>query len=110
MTGGVDALALTHLDTAAAHPELRACRSYQTDNQTLTRLPPGPPRDLAYQQQLTDLLLAARPIYENPGTGWADLIEQEAGAPVLVRSCGPTIADKLQGENFAPALTTASRA
>jgi adenylosuccinate synthase len=110
VAGGVDALALTHLDTAAAHPELRACNAYHADGRTLTHLNPGPPRDLTYQQQLTDLLLAARPIYENPGTGWADLIEQEAGAPVLVHSYGPTIADKLLGERFAPALTTASRA
>ena len=110
VAGGVDALALTHLDTAAAHPELRACHAYQVDGHTLTRLYPGPPRDLTYQQQLTDLLLAARPIYETPGTGWADLIEQEAGAPVLVHSYGPTVADKLQGESMAPVLTTASRA
>jgi adenylosuccinate synthase len=110
VTGGVDALALTHLDTAAAHPELRACRAYQAGGRTLTRLKPGPPRDLTYQQQLTDLLLAARPVYENPGTDWADLIAQEAGAPVLVHSYGPTTADKHQGERFAPALTTVSRA
>ena len=63
---------------------------------------PGPPRDLTYQESLTDLLLAARPVYENPGTDWADLIAQEeAGAPVLVHSYGPTTADKHQGESIA---------
>jgi adenylosuccinate synthase len=109
--GGVDALALTHLDTAASHPELRVCRAYQAAGQTLTQLRLGPPRDLDYQQQLTNLLLTARPIYSPPGTDWADLIEAETGTPVLVNSYGPTIADKiLQEERIAPPLFVASRA
>jgi adenylosuccinate synthase len=94
VTGGVDALALTHLDTAARHPELLACGAYQVGGATLTRLRPGPPRDLGYQRQLTDTLLAARPVYAGPGGDWAGLVEQETGAPVVLRSHGPTAADK----------------
>lgn len=93
--GGVDAIALTHLDTAARHPELRLCHAYYTDGQQpVTRLAPGPANDLGYQQQLTEMLLTARPVYSHPGADWADLIEQETGAPVVLRSHGPTAADK----------------
>jgi len=94
VSGGVDAIALTHLDTAARHPELRVCHSYQARGQTVTRLQPGPARDLDYQQQLTAMLLAARPSYVQPDGDWAGVIEQETGAPVVVRSHGPTAADK----------------
>jgi adenylosuccinate synthase len=93
--GGVDAIAVTHLDTAAHHPELRLCHAYQAAGQQLiTRLAPGPARDLGYQQLLTEMLLTARPVYSQPGADWADLVEQETGAPVVLRSHGPTAADK----------------
>jgi adenylosuccinate synthase len=97
-TGGVDAIALTHLDTAARHPELRICRAYQTLGHALTRLRPGPPRDLDYQEQLTQMLLAARPTYSPADGDWPDLIGQETGAPVVVRSYGPTTAEKTGSE------------
>ncbi len=96
--GGVDAIALTHLDTAACHPELRICRAYQTPGNVLTKLQPGPPRDLDYQERLTHMLLAARPVYSLPNGDWADVIEQQAGAPVALRSHGPTAADKSTSE------------
>ena len=44
VSGGVDAVALTHLDVAARHP-LRMCRSYQVGGQRQTRILPGPERD-----------------------------------------------------------------
>jgi adenylosuccinate synthase len=31
---GADVIALTHLDTAARHPELRVCRGYDIDGET----------------------------------------------------------------------------
>lgn len=94
VSGGVDAIALTHLDTAARHPELRVCRAYQTPGEAVTRLPPGPARNLDYQKQLTAKLLATRPIYADPDGDWTGIIEQETGAPVVLRSHGPTAADK----------------
>lgn len=100
VTGGVDAIALTHLDTAARHRELRICRAYQTPGHVLTRLQPGPPRDLDYQEQLTHVLLAAQPIYSPADGDWADVIEQETGAPVVLRSHGPTTADKSASESL----------
>lgn len=94
VTGGVDAIALTHLDTAARHPSLRVCRSYQVGGRTVARLVPGPPRDLAHQERLTGMLAAARPAYADPGGDWPQIVEQETGAPVVLRSHGPTAAEK----------------
>jgi hypothetical protein len=95
---GVDAVALTHLDTAARHPELQICRAYQAPGHALTRLQPGPPRDLGYQEQLTQMLLAARPIYSPADGDWPDVVSQETGTPVVLRSHGPTAADKTASE------------
>ena len=60
----MDAVALTHLDTAARYP-LRLCRSYRADRQRLTRITPGPPRGLRWQERLTGMLLRARPEYSD---------------------------------------------
>jgi adenylosuccinate synthase len=93
VSGGVDAVALTHLDVAARHP-LRVCRSYQVGGQRQTRIIPGPERDLTWQERLTAMLLRARPVYECPGPDWPDLVEDVLGAPVTLRSYGPTAAGK----------------
>jgi adenylosuccinate synthase len=94
VTGGVDGIALTHLDTAADRPGLRVCHAYQANGRTLTRLRPGPARDLGHQEHLTKTLLAARPLYTLPDGDWAAFVEQTADAPVTLRSHGPTVADK----------------
>jgi hypothetical protein len=94
VTGGVHALALTHLDTAARRPDLKICRAFQIGDCVLTRLEPGPARDLQYQQRLTRILLRARPIYDDPGGDWPAVIERETGTPVTLRSYGPTALDK----------------
>lgn len=93
VTGGVDAVALTHLDTATQHP-LRLCTSYQIDGQQLERITPGPERDLGWQERLTMMLLRARPQYEHPGGNWRAIIEEVLDAPVNLLSYGPTTADK----------------
>lgn len=108
-TGGVDAIAITHLDTAARHRELQICRAYQTQVHAVTRLQPGPSRDLGYQEQLTRMLLAARPIYSPADGDWPDIIEQETGAPVVLRSHGPTAADKTAPEPLTADRMSASR-
>ena len=96
VTGGVDALALTHLDVAARH-RLRLCTSYQVDGARMTRIGLGPEHDLAWQEELTRLLLRARPGYENPAAdwrAWPEVAAQVLGAPVALVSTGPTAADK----------------
>jgi len=93
VSGGLDAVALTHLDTAARAP-LRLCRSYQVDGRRLDRIIPGPPHDLAGQERLTRMLLRARPSYAEPGGDWPGVVEEALGAPVVLQSHGPTAADK----------------
>jgi adenylosuccinate synthase len=95
VAGGVDALALTHLDAVTGQP-VRLCHRYLVDGQPVARLVPGPERDLAYQARLTAMLLGARPEYTEPGGDWPGLVGQLLGAPVALVSRGPTAADKDQ--------------
>src|SRR5262249_22523653 len=59
VSGGVDEIALTHLDIAARHRELRVCESYQADGERVERLAPGPARGLGEQERVTPLLPVA---------------------------------------------------
>jgi len=92
VAGGIDALAVTHLDVA--DPELRICASYDLDGVRWDRIVPGPFRDLAYQARLTSLLARARPGELYRPADWAAAIGAELGAPVLVESHGPRTGDK----------------
>jgi adenylosuccinate synthase len=99
VAGGVDAVALTHLDTAARHDgELRVCRAYDIGPGSVGSIEPGPPRDLAHQEWLSGQLLAAWPVYDPAervaAADWPDVVAEIAGAPVTVRSHGPAAADK----------------
>ncbi|RFU37607.1 adenylosuccinate synthetase [Actinomadura logoneensis] len=91
--GGVDGLALTHLDVAAARPDLRICRAYAMDGGTVRRLPVAAAHDLERQAALTRRLLSARPVLEPLGDPVAE-VEAALGAPVVLRSHGPTADDK----------------
>ena len=99
VTGGVDAVALTHLDTARRLAgRLRVCRGYRLGGRTVTKIEPGPARDLAYQESLSQALLRARPVYD-PDDGlaaedWPDAVAEILDAPVTVRSHGPAVTDK----------------
>lgn len=109
VVGGVDAIALTHLDVPAREP-LGICRSYEVGPvpatttargpdgaRTLDRLVPGPAGDLARAAALTGLLERARPVLD-PGrpqpADWPDLVADVCGAPVDIRSFGPRSRDK----------------
>jgi adenylosuccinate synthase len=94
VAGGADAIALTHLDVARTQPNLRVCRSYLVGGEPVTRIEPGPPRDLDYQQRLTSTMFQARPVYTEPAASWAEVVEEAAGAPVTLLSRGPTAAAK----------------
>jgi adenylosuccinate synthase len=99
VTGGVDAVALTHLDTARRLAgRLRICRGYRVNGRTVTGIEPGPARDLAYQESLSHALLRARPVYD-PDDGlaaedWPDAVAEILDAPVTIRSHGPAVTDK----------------
>jgi adenylosuccinate synthase len=95
--GGVDGLALTHLD--AINDRLLMCRAYDwTDH-----LEPGPAGDLDRQVALTQRLMATTPLYAEPPrsrasasfhTAWIRAVEEDLEAPVVLTSHGPTAEDK----------------
>lgn len=82
--GGVDALALTHLDA----PVSRMCTAYSG----LASLP------VTGGASLTSRLLDATPTYGEPVTDWPAAVEEALGAPVALRSSGPTAVDKISVE------------
>ena len=94
VAGGVDALAVTHLDAPPRVPALRLCTSYDLDGARWDRIRPGPPRDLAHQSALTSLLTRARPGDLERPDDWADRIGELLDAPVLLESHGPRTGDK----------------
>ena len=92
VAGGVDALAVTHLD--AVVPELRMCTSYELDGRPWRRIVPGPARDLGHQAALTALLTRARPGDLHTPADWPAEIAAVLGAPVHLTSHGPATHQK----------------
>jgi adenylosuccinate synthase len=92
--GGVDALAVTHLDAPRRCPALRICRAYDVGGDLVEALPAAAPGDLARQAELTGRLLRAAPArWDAPGRDprhWSEAIGALLGAPVLLESSGPT--------------------
>lgn len=108
VSGGVDAVALTHLDVARRRAgELRLCRAYLTEGRLLERLAVGPEHDLGHQERLTRTLFSASPVYdENERLGaddWPDAVADIVGAPVTVRSYGPGADAKISRRTVAAA-------
>ncbi|TDB75140.1 hypothetical protein E1264_40195, partial [Actinomadura sp. KC216] len=95
VTGGVDGLAVTHLDVAGARPDLRVCLAYENDGERVERLETGPP-NLDRQAALTRRLLRAGPVYAPLGRA-EETIEDVLRAPVVLRSYGPTATGKRAG-------------
>jgi adenylosuccinate synthase len=89
--GGVDGLALTHLD----QPVRRISRGYRA-----TTLTPGEPGDLRRQERMTQALLTAEPRYETV-TDWVEAVEEATGHRVVLESWGPTAEDK-KSTGFGP--------
>jgi adenylosuccinate synthase len=83
VAGGVDALAVTHLD--AVTPEMQMCTSYDG----IDRIVPGPFRDLAYQSELTARLERTRPAALHTPADWSAEIGDVLNAPVQLESHGP---------------------
>ena len=88
--GGVDALALTHLDMAG--PRRSADLPAATTGPTGSL--PGPPGDLDRQEALTARLLRTSPVYDERAGRLAAAVARELDAPVVLTSHGPTADDK----------------
>jgi adenylosuccinate synthase len=86
VSGGIDALAVTHADVDVSG----VCRAYRGG---WARIVPGEYRDLDHQADLTRRLLDAEPVIDDaPVT--AELIGELLERPVAVVSSGPTAAGK----------------
>ncbi|WP_405165427.1 adenylosuccinate synthetase [Nocardia sp. NBC_01499] len=87
VSGGIDALALTHLDTPGTR---YATTGYATPNGVIDHLPPGTWQDLTHQQHLTDLLSTAHPILTEIPDDVVPWLAQTLDIPVVLTSNGPT--------------------
>ena len=100
--GGVDALAVTHLDRLAMRASWRVCERYHArdeDRALFEANAPalGPWQDLAFQERLTRALTRVEPVYDevsNEPEGYVDALERSLGAPVAITSWGPRARDK----------------
>ncbi len=96
--GGVDSIALTNLDRLSAFPRLQVCTAYREVNGEVLKSIPFrefPRRDS--QQELTDRVKGALPLYENIEGGieeYVQFLEIELNIPVTLLSFGPTSQDK----------------
>ncbi|MEJ3743830.1 adenylosuccinate synthetase [Actinomycetes bacterium KLBMP 9797] len=89
VAGGVDGIALTHLDVVS--PALRLCTGYDWTD----RLAPGPAGDLDRQAALTRRLLTTSPRYADPRPDdWVAAVSAALDTPVVLTSHGPTALDK----------------
>jgi len=107
--GGVDGLALTHMDRQSVLPEWRVCRAYELPARSMRGLFEADPnhadrasrvlapvtRDLHRQAELTLALTAAKACYESMLTAsdaaaFARFVESELDVPVVLQSFGPT--------------------
>lgn len=87
--GGVDALAVTHLDAPPRCPALRICHGYAIEGRLVERLPVSPAGDLDRQATLTRQLLRAHPALWSTPEHWPATISALLGAPVVMESYGP---------------------
>jgi adenylosuccinate synthase len=99
VSGGADALAVTHLDAPAAAPGLRLCDAYDFAGGEIRDLTPAPPGDFDRRQRLTDRLFRARPARSARPARWAEAVSEALNLPLLMTSHGPRTGDAI----FVPA-------
>ncbi|MCA9257336.1 MAG: adenylosuccinate synthetase, partial [Phycisphaerales bacterium] len=99
--GGVDALAVTHLDRLARLPG-HVCSAYDIDGATHSTLPADSPGARVIDESRTELLRRARPQFTPWPTDNEDAfvaqLERELRTPVAYRSYGPTFEDKRRAD------------
>lgn len=96
--GGVDSLAITHLDRIHDLPHVQVALGYQGVHEKFSRLPVNPLKtDLTLQEGITRLVQSVTPMYDTVtvrGERYADLIASMIGTSVSITSYGQTAADK----------------
>jgi adenylosuccinate synthase len=97
--GGIDTLAVTHLDWLSTIRTWTYCDSYAPD----LRLDPSAVRSLDRQEQMTSLLATVRPVLRDTAAREEDVldtIEQLVGKRVAIGSRGPSAGDVfIRGRN-----------
>jgi adenylosuccinate synthase len=92
VSGGVDALALTHKDALARRAEWRVAESY--DEARIATWPEVPPHDLDARAKSTERLARVVPDYATVRPADVeDALAGAFGAPIRLASHGPTAAD-----------------
>jgi len=109
VAGGVDALALTHIDKLSSLPDLRLCEEYQSDalpnfldpffereEDRITRIKVKRPTDWAHQEELTRYLFRCKPVYtaQDSPEAFISRIGESLRTPIRFLSHGPTATDK----------------
>ncbi|UFS97441.1 adenylosuccinate synthetase [Nocardia huaxiensis] len=84
--GGIDGLAVNHLDAAAG---IRTATGYLAADGIYHRLACGDWQDLAHQRRLTELLETAIPVLDELPTDTPTYLERALGVPVVLTADGP---------------------
>ena len=90
VSGGVDALAITHLDRIPDLPRV-ICNAYRDGAGTMREISVRRPADLEYQEAITKLLRACEPVCRLVPTGreaFLGTLEDELRVPVGIESFG----------------------
>jgi len=113
--GGVDGLAVTHLDALGVLSPWQVCVAHVPDERDrhlfdATGTPVlGRFRDLEHQRALTEALLRVTPVLTRPDGDCVEWIASALGAPVSIASTGPTFRDVQTAPAASRALPSACR-
>ncbi|MGW4768373.1 adenylosuccinate synthetase [Nocardia sp. NPDC004278] len=91
VSGGIDGLALTHLDAPGTG---YAATGYATPTGLVDRLEPGPWQDLYHQCQLTELLTTSNPILTPIPADPIPWLECQLDTPIVLTANGPDRRDR----------------
>lgn len=95
VTGGVDAIALTHVDAIEKLPHAQICTAYaRPDGQILEKLDVYTQPDLAQQSIRTQQLLRMMPIYQPIMGDYVEAIAEHLSVPMAITSHGQTATAK----------------
>lgn len=99
MTGGVDEIAMTHLDRIPSTPKL--CVEYNQDDRPYLLVPWLNSWSLTDQEVVGEMLFQTKPIYQTCAdtTAFIESVENEARVPIGICSYGPTALNKINRES-----------
>lgn len=93
--GGIDALAVNHLDLVSGRDDVRTAAGYFAPDGYRDRIDCGPWRDLDHQRWLTGLVAHSTPDLVPLPADVPEFLESRLGAPVMLTGHGPDRADRV---------------